>query len=93
MEYKKYKGKSWICKKFKFCNGDLHKFSLLLRKVVYLYEYIANCTKFEVTSLPVFSSYLNIEDISRPDYKHAKYLWISYETKIFRALAWPVYSK
>ena len=37
---------------YKFCNGDLNKFSLLLRKGVYPYEYMDSWEKFNETSLP-----------------------------------------
>ena len=35
-----------------FCNGDLNKFILLLRKVVYPYEYMYSWQRFDETSLP-----------------------------------------
>ena len=35
-----------------FCNGDINKFILLLRKVVYPYEYMDNRERFNETSLP-----------------------------------------
>ena len=37
---------------YEFCNGDLNKFILLLRKGVYLYEYMDNWERFNETSLP-----------------------------------------
>ena len=37
---------------FEFCNGDLNKFILLLRKGVYPYEYMDNWKRFDETSLP-----------------------------------------
>ena len=43
-------------KKFKntysFCNNDLNKFILLLRKGVYPYEYMDSWERFNDTSLP-----------------------------------------
>ena len=36
----------------KFCNGDLNKFVLLIRKCVYPYEYMDSWEKFNETSLP-----------------------------------------
>ena len=36
----------------KFCNGDLNKFVLLLRKGVYPYEYMNSWERFNETSLP-----------------------------------------
>ena len=37
---------------YKFCNKDLHKFILLLRKGVYPYEYMNNWERFEETLFP-----------------------------------------
>ena len=58
-----------------FCGGDLNKFVLLLRKGVYLYEYMDSCERFNKTSLPpksAFYSDLNLEGISDKDYNHAQ---------------------
>ena len=57
-----------------FCNNDLNKFVLLLRKVVYPYEYADTWERFSEISLPSkedFYSNLNKEDISDIDYRHA----------------------
>ena len=74
--YKKKLNKDLI-KKFKntysFCNNDLNKFILLLRKGVYPYEYMDNWERFNETSLPSkesFYSNLNMEDIDDIDYRH-----------------------
>ena len=56
-----------------FCNNDLNKFILLLRKGVYPYEYMDNWERFNETSLPSkesFYSNLNLEDIDDIDYRH-----------------------
>ena len=37
---------------YKFCNGNLNKFVLLLRKSVYPYEYMDSWERFNETSLP-----------------------------------------
>ena len=37
---------------YKFCNGNLNKFVLLLRKGVYPYEYMDSWERFNETSLP-----------------------------------------
>ena len=59
---------------YKFGNGNLDKFVLLLRKVVYPYEYIYSWARFNETSLPPknsFYSELKLEDISDKNYFHA----------------------
>ena len=59
---------------YQFCNGDLNKFVLLLRKGVYPYEYMDSWERFNETSLPPkkgFYSELNLEDIKDEDYEHA----------------------
>ena len=58
---------------YEFCNGDLNKFILLLRKGVYPYEYMDNWEIFDETSLPNKKSYyssLNMENIDDIDYRH-----------------------
>ena len=74
--YKKKFNKDLI-KKFKstnsFCNNDLNKLVLLLRKGVYPYEYMDSWERFNETSLPSkedFYSNLNMEDIDDIDYRH-----------------------
>ena len=60
---------------YEFCNGDLTKFILLLRKGVYLYEYMDSWQRFDETSLPdkeAFYSNLNMEDITDANYRHGK---------------------
>ena len=50
---------------YEFCNEDLNKFILLLRKDVYPYEYIDNWERFDEASLPnkeSFYSSLNMEN-------------------------------
>ena len=62
-------------KMYQFCNGDLNKFVLLLRKGVYPYEYMDSWERFDETSLPNkkhFYSELNLKDISDKDYLHAQ---------------------
>ena len=58
---------------YSFCNNDLNKFILLLRKGVYSYEYMDSWERFNETSLPSkedFYSNLNMEDIDDIDYRH-----------------------
>ena len=60
---------------YKFSNGDLNKFYLLLRKVVYPYEYMDSWERFNETELPdkeSFYSELNKEGITDEDYAHAQ---------------------
>ena len=60
---------------YQFCNGDLNKLILLLRKGVYLYEYMDSWEKFDKTTLPPkkdFYSELNLEDITDKDYNKAQ---------------------
>ena len=74
--YKKKFNKDLIKKiknTYSFCNNDLNKFILLLRKGVYPYEYLDSWEKFKETSLPIkedFYSHLNMEDIEDIDYRH-----------------------
>ena len=60
---------------FELCNKDINKFTLLLRKGIYPYEYMDSWNKFSETSLPNkedFYSNLNMEGINDTDYRHAK---------------------
>ena len=69
---------------YQFCNGDLNKFVLLLRKGVYPYEYMDSWEKFDETTLPpkeAFYSNLNLEDISDEDYAHAQKVWDVFKIK------------
>ena len=59
---------------YEFCNNDLNKFVLLLRKGVYPYEYMDTWERFRKISLPSkedFYSNLNMENIIDIDYRHA----------------------
>ena len=59
----------------KFCNGDVNKFFLLLRKGIYPYEFIDSRKKFNENTIPpkeAFYSELNLEGISDADYEHVK---------------------
>ena len=59
---------------YQFCNGNLNKFVLLLRKGVYM----DSQQKFDETTLPTkeaFYGNLNLEDISDEDYAHAQKVW------------------
>ena len=57
---------------YNFCDNDLNKFILLLRKGVYPYEYMDNWERFDKTPLPdkeSFYSSLNMENIDDIDYR------------------------
>ena len=59
---------------YKFCNNDLNKFVMLLRKGVYPYEYMDGWDKFNEISIPnkeSFYSSLTMESITETDYIHA----------------------
>ena len=79
---------SGLIKKFpnthKCCNNNTNKFNLLLRKGVYLYEYMDGCERFDEISLPdkkSFYSELNLQDITDEDYTHSQKLFREFETK------------
>ena len=70
---------------YRFCNKNLDKFLLLLRKGVYPYEYMDSCERFNETSLPPkepFYSELNLEGITNEDQNHAKKVWGTFNIKI-----------
>ena len=86
--------KSWLTpisgliKKFsnthEFCNDDINKFILLLKKGVYPYEYMDSWERFDETSLPdkeAFYSELYIEEITDDDYIHAKKVFKEFNIK------------
>ena len=68
---------------YQFCNDDLNKFVLLLRKGVYLCKYMDSWERFNETSLPPkkdFYSELMLEDISEKDHNHAQKVFQGYCT-------------
>ena len=69
---------------YKFSNHDNNKFTLLLQKRVYSYEYMDDCEKFIGASLPEkedFYSHLDMEDITDADYAHSKRFCKDFEIK------------
>ena len=69
---------------YEFCNGDLNKFILLLRKGVYPYEYMDNWERFDEASLPdkeSFYSSLNMENIDDIDYRHGNNVFKKFKLK------------
>ena len=58
-----------------FCNKDINKSILPLKKGVYPYEYMDSWERFDETSLPdkeTFYSSLNMEDITDAEHRRAK---------------------
>ena len=73
-----------ILVKQEFCNKDLNKFILLLRKGVYPYKYMDNWERFSETSLPnkeSFCSNLNMDNIEDIDYRHGNNVFKIFELK------------
>ena len=69
---------------YSFCNNDLNKFILLLRKGVYPYEYMDNWKRFNETSLPnkeSFYSNLNMENIEGIDYRNGNNVFNKFKLK------------
>ena len=69
---------------YEFCNKDINKSILLLRKSVYPYEYIDSWQKFDETSLPdkkAFYSSLNQKDITDVDHRHVKRVFKKFNNK------------
>ena len=69
---------------YKFCNGDINKFFLLLRKGIYLHEYMDSWERFDENTIPpkaAFYSKLNLEGISDEDYEHVKKVWEAFKIK------------
>ena len=84
--YYKKKFNKELVKKFKntfsFCNNNLNKFILLLRKGVYSYEYMDSWERFNETSLPNkkdFYSNLNMENVDAIDYRHGNNVFKSFK--------------
>ena len=69
---------------YNFCDNNLNKFILLLRKGVYPYEYMDNLEKFDETSLSdkeSFYSSLNMENISDIDYRNGNNVFKKFKLK------------
>ena len=64
-----------FAKTYEFCDGDINKFILFLKKGIYPYEYMDSWKRFDETSLPkkeTFYNNLNMESITDADFKHTK---------------------
>ena len=96
MLFKCFQCNSWYEKRFEhdlinkfkntyeFCNKDISKFILLLRKGIYQYEYMDNWERFDETLLPnkeAFYSSLNVENITDIDYRHRNKLFKKFKLK------------
>ena len=69
---------------YKFCNKDINRFILLLRKGIYSYQYINSLERFDEKSLPdkeACYSTLNMEGITSVDYRHAKRVFKEFKSK------------
>ena len=69
---------------YNFCDIDLNKFILLLRKGVYPYEYMDIWERFDETSLPdkeSFYSSLNMENIDDINYRHGSNVFKKFKLK------------
>ena len=69
---------------YNFCDNNLNKFILLLRKGVYPYEYMDNWEKSDETSLSdkeSFYSSLNMENISDIDYRNGNNVFKKFKLK------------
>ena len=69
---------------YQFCKSNINKFVLLLRKGIYLYEYMHSVERFGETSLPdkeAFNSELNLDSITDEDYVHAQKVWKEFKIK------------
>ena len=69
---------------YEFCNKNLNKLILLLRKGVYPYEYMDNWERCNETSLPnkeSFYSNLNMENIDDIDYRHGNNVFKRFKLK------------
>ena len=67
---------------YKFCNNDINKFIMLLRKSVYPYEYMDGWNKVNEKLIPrkeLFYSNLTLENISEVDYMHANNVFKTFE--------------
>ena len=67
---------------YQFCNCNLNKLVLLLRKGDYPYEYMDSWEKVDENTLPpkeAFYTNLNLEDISDEGFAHAQKVWGVFE--------------
>ena len=73
-----------LIENYQLCNKDLNRFSLLLRKGAYPYEYMGCSEKIKEESLPdkeSFYSELNNEHVTDEDYEYAHKVWSTFNIK------------
>ena len=69
---------------YQFCNGDINKFVLLLRKGVYPCQYMDSWERFDEKSLldkEALHNELNLEEITDKDYALGQKVWEVFEIK------------
>ena len=69
---------------YQFCNDDLNKFVLLLRKGVYPYEEMDSWERFDESTIPLkenFYSKLKLKNITEKVYAHVPKVWGKFEIK------------
>ena len=69
---------------YKFCNEDIDKFMLLLRRGAYPYEYMDDWSRFDEEKVPGKSDFycsLNMEEITGIDCRHAKKVFDKFSIK------------
>ena len=69
---------------YEFCDKNLNKFILLLRKGVYPYEYMDNWERFDemlLANKESFYSNLNMENINDIDYRHGNNVFKKFKLK------------
>ena len=76
--------KKWFKNTFNFSSNDINKFSLLLRKDVYYYEYMHEWKSFNKILLPqkqeLYSNW-NTEDFTNANYMHSNVVCKNFEIK------------
>ena len=76
------KGK--FSRNYRFCNNDAIKFTLLLRKGVYPYDYMDSWERYNETVLPDIKEFYNSlyqENITVKDHEHAQNVWNTFNIK------------
>ena len=69
---------------FGFEEYNENQYKLLIKKIIYLYEYMNNWDKFKETKLPpkeVFYSKLNMVGVGEEDYEHTNRVWKEFGLK------------